>query len=98
MGRWKGTDLNIGNVTFGSEVHPVRLIELGPDHVVQIGNLIILPNQRRLIPGSGLIPMTTSAVLPAAQTKLTCQSQLGMSLDRRDDTTKHGSRNNVHLV
>ena len=41
--------LNIGNVTLRGQVHPVSLIQLRPDHIVQVSYLVIFPNQRRCI-------------------------------------------------
>ena len=38
--------LHVGDVAFCGEVHPVGLVQLGSDHVVQVRYLIILTDER----------------------------------------------------
>ena len=39
--------LDVGDVPFCGQVHPVRLVQLGSDHVVQVGDLVVLAHQGR---------------------------------------------------
>jgi len=86
--------LNIRNVTLRGQVHPVSLIQLRPDHIVQISYLVILPNQRRCkrTISQG---MTVSLHVDGRRTR---QTELGMCFDGGHHATEHVCRDHVNLV
>ena len=86
------THLNVSDVTLGGKVHPVRLIQLGPDHVIEVRDLVILSDERSYIPS---INFNNNS---CGQQNVTCETQLRMCLDRRDDSTEHGGRHDVDFV
>lgn len=87
-----GSHLNVSDVTFGGEIHPIRLIQLGPDHIVEVRNLVVLSDKSSYMslvhPGNGAHD----------QDNVTCEPQLRMSLDCRNDSTEHCGRHDMDFV
>lgn len=85
------TYLDIRNVTLGSEVHPVRLVQLRTNHVIQVRDLVILAHERRC-------DERQCNVDARIKPMRTCQTELGVCLDGCHHTTEHRSWYDVHFV
>ena len=76
------------------QVHPVRLIQLGPNEVVEIPDLLVLPDQ-------GSYKQTRVLVLASNDVKngkLTSQTELGMCLHSADTLPELVGGRYVHLI
>lgn len=95
------TNLNAGNVTLRSKIHPVGFVELGPDEVVEIRDPIVLSHERSWREerrGRSARAPRLSFVTLELEDELTGQSQLSMSLNRTDGSPEDVGGSDVDLV
>lgn len=71
-------------------IHPIGFVQLGTNHVVEIGDFVVLSDKSCYSPGLLYYFKDMS--------RQTCEAQFWMGFDCGDNSPEHSCRHNVHLV